>query len=126
MSASTRARAPFVSVRDTAPEYLPMTEAEQDAFGERMGHDILRWRDLQKRPVLCIPNTPRCAAWLEWAQANNALPPGAGFMMMHSNVYTERFMVGAMGHSAKDQEDHVIAHGRPMVNWQFVVGVIEP
>ena len=118
----------FKSVRDTVPEYLPMTPAEQDQFGNSMGFLMDKWALLGKRAVLCLPNTPMCTAWSAWAERNRALPPGAGFMLMHSNVYTQRFTDARSTpcpHTSEDQELSVHSTGKPLVNWQFMVGVME-
>ena len=118
----------FKSITDTVPEYLPLTPAQQDDVGNASGYPIDKWHLLGKRAVLCMPNTPMCKAWAAWAEKNRGLPPGAGFMMMSSDIYSQRFAdvrSTPWPHSAEDQELSVHATGKPLVNWQFMVGVME-
>ena len=117
----------FRSIRDTAPEYLPMSPAEQDQFGNSMGIPMDKRTLLGRRAVLCLPNTPMCMAWSTWAERNRALPPGAGYMLMNSNVYSQRFMDASNTHphTSEDQELSVQATGKPLVNWHFIVSVLE-
>ena len=48
-------------------------------------------------------------------------------MLMHSNVYTQRFtdVRTPCPHTSEDQELSVHSTGKPLVNWQFMVGVME-
>ena len=118
----------FKAIRDTVPEYLPLTPAQQDEFGNTSGSPVDKWHLLGKRAVLCLPNTPMRKAWAAWAEINRGLPPGAGFMMMSSDIYSQRFadLRGTpWPHSAEDQELSVHATGKLLVNLQFTVGVME-
>ena len=122
----------FKSVRDTIPEFLPMTPEEKDAMGEQMGLPMDKWSLLEKRAVLCLPQTTVCSAWCKWAERNHALPAGAGFMLMHPNVYNTRFGDGPshlrtnlQSHTADMQDEAIHTTGSPLVNWNFTFCVME-
>ena len=117
----------FKAIRDTVPEYLPLTPAQQNEFGNTSGYPVDKWHLLGMRAVLCLPCTPVCNAWIAWAEQNKALPPGAGTMQMNSNVYTQRFtdVRTPFPHTADDQDIAIHTTGKPLVNWQFLVGVME-
>ena len=108
----------FKAIRDTVPEYLLLTPAQQDELGNSSGYPVDKWHLLGKRAVLCLPNTPMCSAWVAWAERNRALPPGAGAMLMHSNIYTQRFtdVRTPCPHTSEDQELSVHSTGKPLVN----------
>ena len=123
-----RGMSTFKSIRDAVPEYLPLTPAQQDEFGHKNDYSIEKQHVLGWQAVLCLPNTPMCKAWSAWAETNRALPPGAGFMMMNSDIYSQRFTdlrSRPYPHTAEDQELSVHAIGKPLMNWQFKVGVME-
>ena len=118
----------FKSIRDTVPEYLPLTPAQQDRFGIKNGFPVDKWRLLGKRAVLCLPNAPMCKAWSAWAETNQALPPGARCISINSDIYSQRFAdlrSTPYPHTAEDQEISVRTTGKPLMNWQFMVGVME-
>jgi len=118
----------FKCIRDTVPEHLPATPAQQNDFGHKNGYSIEKRHVLGWQPVLCLPKTPMCKAWSAWAETNRALPPGAGFMMMNSDIYSQRFTdlrSTPCPHTAEDQELSVHAIGKPLMNWQFKVVVME-
>ena len=118
----------FQSIRDAVPEYSPATPAQQNDFGRKNGYSIEKRHVLGWRPVLCLPNTPMCKAWSAWAETNQALPPGARFMSINSDIYSQRFTdlrSTPYPHTAEDQELSVRTTGKPLMNWQFMVGVVE-
>ena len=115
----------FVAITTPVPEFLPMTPAQQDAYGRRLGIPQRLWRHIVKRPVLCLPHTPRCQSWARWAADNNGLPIGAGFAMMNIAQYNLQAMGSETPHMAEDQESSVCRSGKPLVFYQWVVAALD-
>jgi hypothetical protein len=104
-----------------------ITPQQQDFLGENMGLPMEVWPSLIKKPVLTLPQTLTCSYWMDWACANQCLPPGAGCMLMHPNTYESELqartsMIALDGtHTPLQQDIQIRAHGYPYAVWRWIV-----
>jgi hypothetical protein len=108
----------------TCPDYLRLTQQDQDFRGENMGLPIESWPFLLKAPVLALPQTDMCKFWMEWARATQHLR-GVVFILMNPERYEEDLLTGSDilthhgPHTAAQQDVHIRAFGYPMAVWRW-------
>jgi hypothetical protein len=117
---------PFRPITEPIPEFVPWTSTEQTQIGARLRLPPEKWQWISKHPALCIPQSRACLEWLEWAEARENLPVGAGFVVMDESEYNRAAAKLLIPHTAKDQEESVLLTGKPIAFYQWLTHVDEP